>query len=368
MNTYENKFDLMMQELLKQQQVFEGVVTQNKHQYQRIRVMRWYCQIVVALCSIGGGLLLGWGLNSGGTLSGITFTLGLFLFVGAIFAFIGTIEVEQGTSAHPWVQTKTLPRERLMQRKTRTSTPQQTLAQEFARKAPVERRWHRKEAETVLERETDTEGFQRPWSWRAANTRVALSTSVEQTMVVEKPTVHEQLEYAEGTTSGAHKAQERFIPPMLCLKTKPMQALSIEATTDVSLSQQPQGLRGIAKVFLQAVAQEALPTTEEVRILPVEEVNTQPSIAAVERGEERPVPAIETHSKEERGSGVCEHGQCDVLVSNPEVRASSVVMVMLLKNPGHVVVQYISVLPNRGFTIHLSAPVTQVTPFNYIIL
>jgi hypothetical protein len=40
---------------------------------------------------------------------------------------------------------------------------------------------------------------------------------------------------------------------------------------------------------------------------------------------------------------------------------------MLTGNPGPVVVQYISLHPRMGFTVHLSAPVTADTPFNYAL-
>ncbi len=43
-------------------------------------------------------------------------------------------------------------------------------------------------------------------------------------------------------------------------------------------------------------------------------------------------------------------------------------MINLLGNPGPVVVQYYTLLPDYGFKVHLSAPVTADTPFNYVIL
>ncbi|HZR39057.1 MAG TPA: hypothetical protein VFB12_03000 [Ktedonobacteraceae bacterium] len=68
------------------------------------------------------------------------------------------------------------------------------------------------------------------------------------------------------------------------------------------------------------------------------------------------------------GSGIIESGQGDVIVSNPHVTSSSVVLVTLTANPGPVVVQYVSLQPQKGFTIHLTAPAAAKTPFNYIIL
>lgn len=67
------------------------------------------------------------------------------------------------------------------------------------------------------------------------------------------------------------------------------------------------------------------------------------------------------------GTGVFEYGQMDVIVTNPAITAASVVMVMLTNNPGPVVVQYVSLQPRVGFTVHLTAPPTARTSFNYII-
>ena len=68
------------------------------------------------------------------------------------------------------------------------------------------------------------------------------------------------------------------------------------------------------------------------------------------------------------GSGAFEYGQSDVIVTNPAITASSVVLVTLTTNPGPVVVQYISLQPRVGFTVHLTAPTSTRTTFNYIIL
>jgi hypothetical protein len=68
------------------------------------------------------------------------------------------------------------------------------------------------------------------------------------------------------------------------------------------------------------------------------------------------------------GSGIVEPGQSEVAVANAEVKSSSIVMVMLAGDPGPVVVQYITLRPLDGFTVHLSAPALAKTPFNYAIL
>jgi hypothetical protein len=68
------------------------------------------------------------------------------------------------------------------------------------------------------------------------------------------------------------------------------------------------------------------------------------------------------------GSGEFSCGQRDVVVKNPAVRASSVIVVTLTSNPGPVVVQYVSLLPYEGFTVHLTASTTMHARFNYMIL
>ncbi|HTK08274.1 MAG TPA: hypothetical protein VL485_13965 [Ktedonobacteraceae bacterium] len=68
------------------------------------------------------------------------------------------------------------------------------------------------------------------------------------------------------------------------------------------------------------------------------------------------------------GTGTFESGQCDLIVTNKHVTATSVIQVMLTGNPGPVVVHYISLQPRIGFTVHLTAPTNARTPFNYVIL
>jgi hypothetical protein len=68
------------------------------------------------------------------------------------------------------------------------------------------------------------------------------------------------------------------------------------------------------------------------------------------------------------GSGMFESGQSDLMVHNTHITESSVVVITLTSNPGPVVVQYVSLHPSVGFTIHLTAPTTMQTSFNYVIL
>src|SRR5947209_5498079 len=68
------------------------------------------------------------------------------------------------------------------------------------------------------------------------------------------------------------------------------------------------------------------------------------------------------------GSGRFLQGHAEVTVENAHVTPASVVIVTLLGDPGPVVVQYYTLLPGFGFTVHLSSPAKTDTPFNYVIL
>jgi hypothetical protein len=115
-----------------------------------------------------------------------------------------------------------------------------------------------------------------------------------------------------------------------------------------------------------------LPAIEKVTRRPVEArafmdgdgETTSIRLPAIERGAGRrrePAPAWQA------GTGRFECGQRDVTISHPSVTASSVVLVTLTANPGPVVVQYVSLQPGRGFTLHLTAPTPIGAPFNYVV-
>ncbi len=87
-----------------------------------------------------------------------------------------------------------------------------------------------------------------------------------------------------------------------------------------------------------------------------------PTVEKVVRKQE--VPSLVWHA----GAGRFECGQRDATISDPSVTASSVVLVTLTANPGPVVVQYVSLQPGTGFTVHLTAPTAVGAPFNYVVL
>lgn len=91
-----------------------------------------------------------------------------------------------------------------------------------------------------------------------------------------------------------------------------------------------------------------------------------PSVRIPDRQESESTPARQPQPR--FGSGSFEAGQGDVAVASSQITAASVVMVMLASDPGPVVVQYISLLPGVGFTVHLSAPTKMRTLFNYVVL
>ncbi|MBA2285200.1 MAG: hypothetical protein H0W02_06945 [Ktedonobacteraceae bacterium] len=94
------------------------------------------------------------------------------------------------------------------------------------------------------------------------------------------------------------------------------------------------------------------------------EATTNPSILALGKAGERTETAA-PHML--AGSGVFERGQRELAVAHTHITGASVVVVMLTGDPGPVVVQYISLQPRVGFTVHLSAPTEKKTPFNYAI-
>ncbi len=67
------------------------------------------------------------------------------------------------------------------------------------------------------------------------------------------------------------------------------------------------------------------------------------------------------------GTGTFESGQGELMVRNTHTIATSVVHVTLTSNPGPTLVQYISLHPEVGFTLHLTAPATIKTTFNYVL-
>lgn len=206
------------------------------------------------------------------------------------------------------------------------------------------------------------------WSRRQVDLeRKALASSIEE-FTREKPACAAEDE--EETWAGS--GDPALIPPRLRPQSRPMPAVRIAeiprepAHEEHEPSAPSRRLGHTTKVRLQAVRQE--PVTERVTA----------SAAAAQEGHVRPAsrfgwlkPAVATSPATPppamvNGSGVIEAGQEDVIVHNPGISRQSVVTVMLAGDPGAVVVHYISLHPRVGFTLHLTAPVTSSTPFNYL--
>lgn len=169
---------------------------------------------------------------------------------------------------------------------------------------------------------------QQQWDSRVAQKRLDLSASVEETL----------LQPGQATEE---------IPPV---KNKPGLA------------------RRTTKVRLQVVPKPEETHAAEEFITPSPDATTRPGLPAGGETKKSAETGVPEPSVEMSGSAAFESGQGEVAVANVHVTASSVVAVMLAGDPGPVVVQYVSLQPKTGFTIHLSAPAKYRTPFNYRIL
>ena len=240
------------------------------------------------------------------------------------------------------------------------------------------------------------EAVQNEWQARSAKKRDELSRSIEEALadstLVEDPFADEMDEVFQNSNNSM------IIPPKLSLQSKQMPAVRIESkdvsndssvsvriTTDSvavpPVTQKKRRLGGRStKVQLQAV-----PKTEKkvgAKIAIEEERNS------IDSNPERRINGksnTRRHVSSERGagakgkierielgtlagSGFIKQGQKDVMITNPLVLLSSVVIVTLVEDPGPVVVKYVSLHPQIGFTLHFSDAAELDARFNYIIL
>lgn len=234
------------------------------------------------------------------------------------------------------------------------------------------------------------------WHSLATRKRLDLSTSVEEAMR-DVSLQDEPEESDENDNSSLHPSRGvGLIPPRLSLQTKPLSALRPDMTAEASRSlpaelhanrvrmvpppfvrsnetahttQRQHMNRRTTKVRLQVVPPPAKALNSEASSAPIYEAITNPGLPIVEQSEQ---PAASSALPETRaglsGAGTIESGQCDLAVANTYVTASSVVVVVLTGDPGPVVVHYVSLRPGVGFTVHLSAPAKNATPFNYALL
>ncbi|HLQ28104.1 MAG TPA: hypothetical protein VK140_02565 [Ktedonobacteraceae bacterium] len=145
------------------------------------------------------------------------------------------------------------------------------------------------------------------------------------------------------------------------------------STTEVArpVESNPRLARRTTKVRLQVVPKPEATEKLADKAATVYEAVTNPSMPSLPIAERLEIRAgTIAHEAREglSGSGVFESGQSDVAVANTLITPSSVVVVVLTGDPGPVVVQYISLQNKAGFTVHLSAPTKNTTPFNYRIM
>jgi len=245
--------------------------------------------------------------------------------------------------------------------------------------------------------EQDEQGQQR-WRARFAKGRSGLSASVNDALA--SPNLEEAFDDELDDEPEPHPQRPHpiLVPPRLSLQSKQMPAVHIAPDgqfrpmiVDTSpetnpvealpVTQKKKRLAGRnTKVRLQAVPKmekrsvkrvasssrtiepvlvRAIPAISET---PVREGETETPVAVSLKRDDRPA------REKLAGSGFVLQGQAEITVENVHVTSSSVVMVTLLGNPGPVVVQYYTLLPDYGFKVHLSAPATSNAPFNYVIL
>ncbi len=221
--------------------------------------------------------------------------------------------------------------------------------------------------------ELDEQGKQQ-WLTRIAREREHLSASVEEAL--QQPVVDDE-EWAEEEDIEPPVARHAaLVPPLLSLQSKPMSAVHpLHSRTPLPeelspSSKQRQQLAGrTTKVRLQAVPKsEPLHNSVEMNI-PLHEVPTSPQLSIVKNENDDVLEAVDTGTLEKiTGSSVFESGQGEVAIVNTCITPSSVVVVTLIGDPGPVVVQFVTLRPAIGFTVHLSSSATNRTPFNYVIL
>jgi hypothetical protein len=237
------------------------------------------------------------------------------------------------------------------------------------------------------------EQVQQDWLSRSAKKRAELSLSIEETLadnaLIDDPFLDEVEESSQVGKSSM------IIAPRLSLQSKPIPVVRVElnevpsitshATTDsVEVPQTVQKKRRLAgrttKVHLQAVPKSEKKTGRKV---PIETEKNASGLDGEEQIREkknsRRTSSFERSALAKRnigvvveeslaGSAVLKRGQGEVVVTNGRISTSSVVVVTLVEDPGPVVIKYVTLRPQIGFTIHFSAPAEADARLNYMIL
>ncbi len=202
------------------------------------------------------------------------------------------------------------------------------------------------------------------WHARIARKRLDLSTSVEETLAENSFQEDEWLDELDGgdeINSSKHESQFdiqtgmsskknlALIPPRLSLQSRSLPVVhagtpvqSHESSSHLAVRtpcSEPRLAGRSTKVRLKAI-----PRTEELK------------------------QAYSNRQQMLSGSRTFKRGQGEIAVESTHVTPSSVITAMLTGDPGPVVVQYISLRPGVGFTVHLSAPAEKETSFNYVVM
>jgi hypothetical protein len=226
---------------------------------------------------------------------------------------------------------------------------------------------------------------QQQWQSRVAQERLDLSASVEEALV--DASANEDMDEDELENDVPLLKSTTLIPPRLSLQSKPLPAVttSVKVQTNYlpmtktgeavsssleSFSPVPGKQRSTirtTKVRLQVVPKpEASESPGTTGVTPFE-VTTNPTMPALEKLAVPREPLSSDASREIAGVDWFEKGQSEKMVANTHINATSVVIVVLTADPGPVVVQYVTLHPKVGFTIHLSATAKKATSFNYRI-
>lgn len=239
-----------------------------------------------------------------------------------------------------------------------------------------------------MSRPNDIDEKKRQWQARVAQERLDLSDSVEEALV--DTSANEDVDVDELENDVSLLKSTTLIPPRLSLQSKPLPAVSTSVKvqnnllpmtkTGKELSSSLESISSIpgkqrstirtTKVRLQVVpkpeASERSGTTSSTGVPPFE-VSTDPTMPAREKLEVPREPLSSDVNSEVSGEDRFEKGQSEIMVANTHITATSVVIVVLTVDPGPVVVQYVTLHPKVGFTVHLSAAAKRATLFNYRI-
>ncbi len=223
------------------------------------------------------------------------------------------------------------------------------------------------------------------WQSRVARERLDLSASVEEALIDE--TVREDLEEEEFDDFVPDAKKATLIPPRLSLQSKPLPAVHTlpKARTDQLPSTTKEGAVSPAtefpktaqkkrrsslrstKVHLQVVPKPQVVESAASVVLLRSDSAMNPGLPTLESFDGRLAYPFREFSIATSGTANIERGQSEVMIANAHITPASVVIVVLTADPGPVVVQYVTLQPEAGFTVHLSAPAQNPTTFNYRI-